>query len=101
MKLLSALFGVAAITSYAMAAPAEDVKDVKETKEGTEVADKAQANNWEWCAPNFTCDQFSDFHDGGCYSQPDCRAKARDGDTIRSFGCGSGFYPRTCWVYTD
>ena len=54
MKLLSALFGVAVITSYAMAEPAEDVKDVKEAKEGTEAADKADANNWDWCAPNFT-----------------------------------------------
>ncbi|PLB40314.1 uncharacterized protein BDW47DRAFT_123811 [Aspergillus candidus] len=101
MKFLFALFGVAAITSYAMAAPAEDMKDVKEAKEGTEAVDKAQVDNWDWCAPDFTCDSNAVYHDGGCYSQPDCRAKARDGDTIRSFGCGAGFHPLTCWVYTD
>ena len=58
MKLLSSLLGIAAITSYAIAAPAEDVKDVKEAKEGTEAADKADANNWDWCAPNFTVRPF-------------------------------------------
>lgn len=58
MKFLSALFGVAAITSYVMAAPAEDMKDVKEAKEGTEAVDKAQVDNWDWCAPDFTVRPF-------------------------------------------
>lgn len=54
MKLFSVLFGISAITSPAMAAPAEEVKQVTEATEATDATEKAAANNWDWCAPNFT-----------------------------------------------
>lgn len=45
MKFLSVLLSTLAITTSAMAAPDTDAN---------EAGQAAQANNWEWCASDFT-----------------------------------------------
>lgn len=45
MKFLTALFSTLAITTSAMAAPGTDANEAGQV---------AQANDWEWCANEFT-----------------------------------------------